>query len=133
MLKKFTMLEFKPVHILAQSDPHRTGSSLPTPEQTTGEIRWFDDMAIVAGAGLLLMVALMAWAKFFRNSSRRQSDNKSFLRSVPKASSLSDPLTEADRRRKKRRRKRKDHRPRNPTLEETGGLPDLKKEDHTVG
>ncbi len=126
MLTKFLMTEFKPTWILAQSDPYRTGgSSLPTPEEGTKEIHWFDDMAVVAGIGLVLMVLLAIWAKFFRSSpdSRKKSGTKDEFRTVPDASTLTDNQSGSDRRRKKRRRRRRDHRPRNPTLSETGGLP----------
>jgi hypothetical protein len=121
------MIEFQPIWILAQSDPYRTtGSSLPTPEAGTKEIQWFDDMAIVAGVGLVLMVVLAIWAKFLRPVSGKDSRRKDEFRSVPDASSLSNNLSNSERRRKKRRRRRRDHRPRNPTLSETGGLPQRK-------
>ena len=63
------MIELRPIWFLAQSDIHRMGSSIPTPDSGTQEIRWFDDMAIVMGIGLLLMLALALWVKFFRKSS----------------------------------------------------------------
>ena len=37
--------------------------------------------------------------------------------------------TQASHRRRKRRRRRREHRPRNPTLAETGGLPPVRPED----
>ena len=123
------MTEFKPTWILAQSDPYRTGgSSLPTPEEGTKEIHWFDDMAVVAGIGLVLMIILAIWAKFFRSGpdAGNKSGHKDEFRNVPDASRLTDNPSGADRRRKKRRRRRRDHRPRNPTLSETGGLPQHK-------
>ena len=123
------MIEFKSTWILAQSDPYRTGgSSLPTPEEGTKEIHWFDDMAVVAGVGLVLMVLLAIWAKFLRSGSDsgKNSRHKDEFRNVPDASTLTDSQSGSDRRRKKRRRRRRDHRPRNPTLSETGGLPQHK-------
>lgn len=123
------MTEFKPIWFLAQSDPHRTGSTIPTPDSGTKEIRWFDDMAVVMGIGLLLMLALAVWAKFFRKSSDKRSGSNDKFRSVPDASALSSENSETERRRKKRRRRRRDHRPRNPTLAETGGLPEPRKLD----
>lgn len=121
------MIEFQPTWILAQSDPYRTtGSSLPTPKEGTKEIQWFDDLAVVAGVGLVLMIVLAVWAKFFRSGNGDDSKCKDEFRTVPDASSLSDNHSTSDRRRKKRRRRRRDHRPRNPTLSETGGLPQPK-------
>ncbi len=118
------MTDFKATWFLAQSDPHRTGSTIPTPDSGTEEIRWFDDMAVVMGIGLLLMLVLAVWAKFFRKSSDKKPGQNDKFRSVPDASALSGEETETGRRRKKRRRRRRDHRPRNPTLAETGGLPE---------
>jgi hypothetical protein len=123
------MTEFKPTWFLAQSDPHRTGSAIPTPKSGTKEIRWFDDMALVMGIALLLMLALAIWAKFFRKSSDKKSGKNDKFRSVPDATGLSDQDSESQKRRKKRRRRRRDHRPRNPTLAETGGLPEVKEHD----
>jgi cytoskeletal protein RodZ len=114
---------------LAQSDIHRMGSSIPTPDSGTQEIRWFDDMALVMGIGLILMLALALWVKFFRKSSETRVREKDAFRSVPDGSSLSNENSETERRRKKRRRRRRDHRPRNPTLAETGGLPAPKELD----
>lgn len=118
------MTVFEPTWILAQSDPYRTtGSSLPTPDEGTKDIPWFDDMAVVAGIGLILMAALALWAKFFRSKTNKHSNKKDEFRNVPDAAVLVDHGSASDRRRKKRRKKRRDHRPRNPTLSETGGLP----------
>lgn len=95
------MTEFKPTWFLAQSDPHRTGSSIPTPDSGTKEIRWFDDMAVVMGIGLLLMLILAVWAKFFRKSSDKRSGKNDKFRSVPDATSLSGKNSETEKRRKK--------------------------------
>ena len=123
------MIDLRPMWFLAQSDIHRMGSSIPTPDSGTQEIRWFDDMALVMGIGLILMLALALWVKFFRKSSERKVSEKDVFRSVPDGSSLSNENSETERRRKKRRRRRRDHRPRNPTLAETGGLPAPKELD----
>ena len=123
------MIELRSIWFLAQSDINRMGSSIPTPDSGTREIRWFDDMAIVMGIGLLLMLALALWIKFFRKSSNTRVREKDAFMSVPDGSSLSNENSETERRRKKRRRRRRDHRPRNPTLAETGGLPALKELD----
>ena len=121
------MTEFKPIWILAQSDPYRTtGSSLPTPDAGRKDIPWFDDMAVVAGIGVVLMAILAVWAKFFRSSASKRSNHKDAFRTVPDATTLSDRNSANERRRKKRRRRKRDHRPRNPTLSETGGLPQPK-------
>ncbi len=87
-------------------------------------------MAVVMGIGLILMLALAVWAKFIRKPSGQQSSKGDKNRSVPDVSALSSEDSESQRRRKKRRRRRRDHRPRNPTLAETGGLPEPKKQDN---
>jgi len=125
------MTEFKPTWFIAQSDPHRTGSSIPVPEDGTKDIRWFDDMAVVAGVGLLLMVALAIWAKFFRAPEEKKNKKSNAFSSVPDASTLSSRDGSEPQKRKKRRRRRRDHRPRNPTLAETHGLPKLQSKDKT--
>jgi hypothetical protein len=111
----------------------------PTP--TSGDRspgRHFDDLLVVAGVGLGLGLGLglvlFVWAKYFRRPGRRQSSSsssqassRSAVASVPEDGE-EDGAVEAGggeerSRRRRKRRPRREHRPRNPTLSETGGLP----------
>ncbi len=84
------------------------------------------DAAIVVGAGFALTALILVWAVYFRGPRKRAPvKSKSVSRS-----SHPDGLVKTDevegssgRRKSKYRRRRRDHRNRNPTLAETGGLP----------
>lgn len=98
-------------------------------------------LVILAALGVALGVAagLVVWAKYLRKSSgttpTRVRKDASHRRSASdghsgRADEEAEPEEESDgviRRRRKRRRPRRDHRPRNPTLAETGGLPPPKE------
>ena len=73
------------------------------------------DALLVAGAAILVTTAIVLWAVFIRKRKRRPEYHEPAARSEPKPE-----------KRRKWRRRRKDHRPRNPTLAETGGLPPVK-------
>ena len=81
-------------------------------------------LGIVFGAIVTVVVAVLIWVIFFRKredpSARRYREH--FTRSA-EIQSNSPENKESSRRRKKRRR---EHRQRNPTLAETGGLPPLR-------
>jgi len=81
------------------------------------------DMMLLIGIALLLGVALLIWAVFIRGPKD--------LRDEPKYHSRKYVEERDDgtiRKRKKHRRRRRDHRQRNPTLAEVGGLPPLKSD-----
>jgi hypothetical protein len=73
----------------------------------------WSDILIIIAAGVILAVGLICWAIFIRKPGE-SSDRAS---ATPKVSA---PHSRGKRRHKKRRR---DHRSRNPSLAETGGLP----------
>jgi hypothetical protein len=94
------------------------------------------EILILLGVLFLLSVALTVWVLKGRTpggSSRRRSRHRSHRHSKPEV-----PTTEAraaededdgkGRRRRHRRKRGGDHRPRNPTLAETGGLPPVRPE-----
>jgi ABC-type nickel/cobalt efflux system permease component RcnA len=77
--------------------------------------------ALVGVIGLVLL-----WAVFLRKP-RRQHHHHSHHHSRAEDGSDTADSTSSPKRRKWRRRRR-DHRPRNPTLAETGGLPPLRSD-----
>ena len=95
--------------------------------RTTG--LFFKDFLLIIATGLALGLILLLWARHYvkRKKRHQHHDHKVVSHSLP---AVSDPDEEEEphhhgRRRRKRRR---DHRPRNPTLAETGGLPTTKTE-----
>jgi hypothetical protein len=84
------------------------------------------DMLIVPAVALGIAVLLLVWAVYFRKPRKRPSG-----RSVTEsqAASKSDLVKRgvvegsSGRRKSRYRRRRREHRSRNPTLAETGGLP----------
>ena len=84
----------------------------------------FSDVLLILGAVALLTLALFIWARYFRKptSQHRHRSSKHTSPLVPVATDEPADTPEGLRRVKLRRRRR-DHRPRNPTLAETGGLP----------
>jgi hypothetical protein len=97
------------------------------------------DSLIILGFIVVLAIALFCWAYFLR---RRPTENQGahvLVRhkhrhshsSSPSKSRSGNPETTSSRRVRvrRRRRQREDQLRRNPTLEETGGLPPLRPED----
>jgi len=85
---------------------------------------------VVIGTMLLVILLPFIWAVFWRKRRRRKHRHHSPAGSHAShregSSVVSDDEAPAGRR--KRRRQRREHRPRNPTLSETGGLPPIKPE-----
>jgi hypothetical protein len=99
---------------------------------SVGFRRTVADVALVLGSLLALTLALILWAKFARRHRRRRSTyprlaNPSAEVVTPaKTEEEHDPEVESEHRQHQRRRfrhRRREHRLRNPTLAETGGLP----------
>ncbi len=78
------------------------------------------DSILVASAAVLVTLCILAWAVFIRKRGRTREHQP-----VPRAQADKDNTAS---KRRKWRRRRRDHRPRNPTLAETGGLPPAKTE-----
>ena len=98
------------------------GNALAVPSRRT-----FGDAALIIALGIGIALVVMIWAKFFRKAGEAET----------KHHWLQDAAEEdSDRghsRRKKRKRLRREHRPRNPTLAETGGLPPSRPGDPPGG
>ena len=99
-----------------QDDLLRKGFSLD-PTTTQG--------LLVLGVIALLTIFLMIGAYLLYRRQRRQSSHRHSRQHVTSEVSDSD---EEQGHRRRRRRRRRPHRPRNPTLSETGGLPPLRRD-----
>ena len=85
---------------------------------------------IVLGAIALITLPVVLWVKYFRKMRRRQHKHQhrhyhSHETNTTAAEEIEGD-TEEPRKRRKWRRPRREHRPRNPTLAETGGLPPVR-------
>jgi type VI protein secretion system component VasK len=86
---------------------------------------------IVITAIILIAVSVLVWAVFVRKSRRRQRSHQhghhhSRDPARDEAAADGDDVTTQSQKRRKWRRPRREHRPRNPTLAETGGLPPMR-------
>jgi hypothetical protein len=85
------------------------------------------DMAILGGMVFLLAAALFLFA-YLTKKSRRTTIGPAGARAIYRAEEPDD----SDHRRYRKKRRKRDHPdllPRNPTLQETGGLPPLRPEE----
>jgi hypothetical protein len=94
-----------------------TGLDLPPASKVPKLVA--SDLILIIGLAALLFGVFVTWIVFVRGPRKHPSE-----RNGPK---LATPKTATDdgreRRRKKKRSRRRDHRQRNPTLSQTGGLP----------
>jgi len=88
------------------------------------------DLGVVAAAGFGMGLVLLLWARFLRRRPRQHRSHGSSRReraveADPGASGEEgqEAVDDGGRKRRRRRAARREHRPRNPTLAETGGLP----------
>jgi len=88
----------------------------------------FKDVLVIIGTGLLLGLLLLLWARHYVKRKKHQHhDRKVVSHSLPAVSDQDDE-DEPHHHGRRRRKRRREHRPRNPTLAETGGLPTTKTE-----
>jgi hypothetical protein len=86
------------------------------------------DALILLGALLLVVIATLVWAAFIRREKRRHRHHHHASHHRPiQAGAAGVPAETKHEFRKRRRRRRREHRPRNPTLAETGGLPPIRE------
>lgn len=109
------------IPILFAADPPPTIDQLP--DYAPGSRLLGGDMALIVGAILLVILGVILWVVFIRGPRKHPDENHR-----PNLQSKTKPavtVTEdgRERHRKKRRLRRRDHRQRNPTLDQTGGLP----------
>ena len=91
------------------------------------------ELLTLLAAVALVTVVLVIWAVYFRKSPRRHSHlhwhhHSHGSNSSPGLQNESDSDASAEKRHRRKRRRRREHRPRNPTLAETGGLPPVRSE-----
>lgn len=107
------------------------------PDQPLGKMPalLMKDVLLIVGASLALLFLLVLWAKYLRNAKpkRRRRGGQKVFRGAGSSEETEEAEEAAaeDRRRFKFRYKRRDHRSRNPTLAETGGLPPVRTEEPT--
>jgi hypothetical protein len=91
------------------------------------------DLFVVLGAILLVLLGLFFWALFFRKRKgerhrKRRERPESYRKRLQKgAADIKQLLNE------RQRRRRREHRPINPTLAQTGGLPPVREEKKSGG
>jgi hypothetical protein len=90
---------------------------------------FFKNVLVIIATGLALGLLLLLWARHYFKSEKRlhHHDRKEVSHSLP-AVSDQDEAEEPHHHSRRRRKRRREHRPRNPTLAETGGLPTTKTE-----
>ena len=91
------------------------------------------DILIIIGAIAVVTVLALIWAVTFKRRRRHHSHHHHHhhhsherSESVAEVMPEEEPAIESSSRRRRRRHRRREHRPRNPTLAETGGLPPLR-------
>ncbi len=107
-------------NLLAQAAPGELVKVSPRPLHVPSDIRF------ILGAVALLTVALILGALFMRK--RREDDLSGWRVHHRHHHHQSDGTGSGESSTRRRRRRRREHRPRNPTLAETGGLPPLRPE-----
>lgn len=106
------------IAILAQA----AGTEMPPQPGRPGHLSpIFYDVITVLGGVFFVSLLLILWAAYVRRPRRRSEESR---REPLKSPTLVKKVVEEDgRRRVKIKERRRDHRGRNPTLAETGGLP----------
>jgi len=95
------------------------------------------EVMIVTGAAAIVTLIVVLWAVYFRRRRRHHTHHNSHHHhhaqpptedGISHSEITADAPTEEQPRHRRRRRRRREHRPRNPTLAETGGLPPLRSD-----
>jgi hypothetical protein len=94
------------------------------------------EMLMLFGALALVTVLLVLWAVYVRKAPRRHSHrhHHHHHHSPEEVNNSSNAVPDGDseandeKQYRRKRRRRREHRPRNPTLAETGGLPPVRSE-----
>jgi len=89
------------------------------------------DSLIVLGAILLVVLALLAWALFFRKNARRPGirSHRHRRRTGRREEFQKGAAGIKELIQQHQRRRQREHRPVNPTLAETGGLPPIREKE----
>ena len=100
----------------------------PNAPVTRGTGLVFKNVLVIIATGLALGLLLLVWARHYvRRKKRHQHSRKTVAHSLP---AVTDPGDEeaSPHQSRRRRKRRREHRPRNPTLAETGGMPATRTE-----
>ena len=81
---------------------------------------------MVFGALFLVISLMFAWAFFIRKPARKRKRNYHYPSTSSGRGAENQGDAEHPSGKRKWKRRRRDHRPRNPTLAETGGLPPIR-------
>lgn len=90
------------------------------------------ERVIVIGAMILVLLLILGWALLFRSHrlrSARREERRHRRHSLAKNAAKGVAELREYVKAHQRRRRRREHRPRNPTLSETGGLPPVRGAD----
>ena len=87
------------------------------------------DQFMILGAALAIAVLLIMWAAFFRKREDPHDHPAPPHRPDREVDEENDEHEPGERVKRRRRRRRRAHRPRNATLNETGGLPPTRSDD----
>ena len=101
-------------------------ADLPTSSKVPGLVA--SDLILIVGLGTLLFGGIITWVVFVRGPRKHPAEKHSYPKSTPAVTITEDGR---ERHRKKKRIRRRDHRQRNPTLSETGGLPPPREPEET--
>ncbi len=115
---------------LAQMDGLNPLNPTAPVTKSTGLV--FLDVLVILATALVLGIVLLLWARYYVRKRRRRRHHHRHEHeahsSSPLVPTVEDEELHHDGHRHRKRRRRRDHRPRNPTLGETGGLPPAKTE-----
>jgi hypothetical protein len=90
-------------------------------------------IVLIFGSIGVVTLAVLTWAVFFRKKGRRRRKHHHEHSHSPRPDEVPEILKDegfssSQERRRHRRHSRRRHRPRNPTLAETGGLPPVRQD-----
>lgn len=105
-------------HWLLASLPLDADASLPTKTRLL-----LPDIGLIVLLGVVLLLLLMGWAVLIRKPRRHRQRDRTSGRKVYREPVPEESESDAARRKYKMRYRRRQHRARNPSLAETGGLP----------
>lgn len=106
------------------------GSELLNTKPTPQYVWTLKNILVLVTSSLIFAIILFSLVYYFRTR-RKSGRPKKILEPRPKALRIDadDESGERIRVRKKRRERIREHRPRNPTLQETGGLPPIRSDN----
>ena len=87
----------------------------------------FDSKDLLLGVTIVLIIALALFLFVYLRS--RKKSNEADQERLAQMTQNRNSKTGSERRGRRRKRRRRDHRPRNPSLNETGGLPPQRPDD----